>query len=84
MPITLKAARVNRGLKQIEAAKLIGVSRATLISWENFHSFPSVSYLPAIEAAYNIKYNDIIFLPENYALSINNNTKSRTEQAENE
>lgn len=34
MPITLKAARVNSGLNQKEAAELIGVSRATIMSWE--------------------------------------------------
>lgn len=72
MPITLKAARVNCGLNQTEAAKLIGVSRATIMSWENYRSFPNVIHLHAIEAAYNVKYDDIIFLPENYVLSINN------------
>lgn len=70
MPITLKAARVNCGLNQKEAAKLIGVSRTTIMSWEKYRSFPNVIHLHAIEQAYNVKYDDIIFLPDSYALSI--------------
>lgn len=63
MPMTLKAARVNCGMNQQEAAKKIGVSRTTLQSWESFKSFPTVLHLHAIEAAYNVRYDDIIFLP---------------------
>ncbi|MDE5621309.1 MAG: helix-turn-helix domain-containing protein [Ruminococcus sp.] len=70
MPITLKAARVNSGLNQTEAAKLIGVSRSTIMSWEKYHSFPNVIHLYAIERTYNVKYDDIIFLPSDYSLSI--------------
>lgn len=70
MPITLKAARVNCGLNQKQAAKLIGVSRTTLMSWEKYHSFPNVMQLHAIETAYNVKYDDIIFLPDNSTLNV--------------
>lgn len=70
MPITLKAARVNCGLNQKEAAKLIGVSRTTIMSWEKYHSFPNVKYLHAIEMAYNVKYDDIVFLPDNNTLNV--------------
>lgn len=68
--MTLKAARVNRGLNQQEAADLIGVSRTTLQSWETCKSFPTVAQLPAIEKAYNVKYDDIIFLPSGSTLSV--------------
>lgn len=67
MGMTLKAARVNSGLNQNEAAKKIGVSRATIHAWETYKSYPTVNLLPAIEAAYSVKYDDIIFLPTNYA-----------------
>lgn len=70
MRMTLKAARVNKGLNQQEAADIIGVSRTTLQSWETYKSYPTVEQLPAIEAAYNAKYDDIIFLPDDYALSV--------------
>lgn len=76
MPITLKAARVNCGLNQKEAAKLIGVSRATIMSWEKCHSFPNVLHLHAIEMAYNVKYDDIIFLPSHCSLSITNSNET--------
>lgn len=68
--MTLKAARVNRGLNQQEAADLIGVSRTTLQSWETCKSFPTVAQLPAIEKAYNVKYDDIIFLPSDSTFSV--------------
>lgn len=32
--IKLSAARVNAGLSQLEAANMLGKSKATLISWE--------------------------------------------------
>lgn len=70
MAMTLKAARVNKGYNQEQAAEIIGVSRTTLQSWETYKSFPTVAQLPAIEAAYGVKYDDIIFLPEDYALSV--------------
>ena len=72
MPVTLtlKAARVNCGLNQEEAAELIGVRRETIMSWEKYQSFPTVKHLQAIEAAYHVKYDDIIFLPTDNALSV--------------
>lgn len=33
--ITMEAARVNTGLTQQELAKKMGVSRSTVIDWEN-------------------------------------------------
>lgn len=81
MAMTLKAARVNKGYNQQEAANIIGVSRTTLQSWETYKSFPTVVQLPAIEAAYGVKYDDIIFLPDNYALSVN--AATHTHESEN-
>lgn len=61
MAITLKAARVNAGLNQTQAAKVIGVTKDILSNWERGKSYPSVKYLPMIEAAYGLKYDQIIF-----------------------
>lgn len=69
MKLTLKAARVNKGLTQQEAADLLEVSRTTIQSWETYKSFPTVEKLPAISAAYGVDYDNIIFLPPDYALS---------------
>ena len=61
MKVTLRSARVNCGLNQQDAADKIGVSRTTLQSWETYKSYPTVVWLPKIEAAYNVKYDDIVF-----------------------
>lgn len=79
MPLSLKAARVNCNLTQEEAAKMIGVTPKMLSDWENAKSFPSVKRLPAILKAYNVGYDDIIFLPDDYTLSVNQNEKNEEE-----
>ena len=61
MQITLKAARVNSGYSQIQAAQKIGVSPVTLSHWENAKSMPSVKHIHKIEETYKIKYDEIIF-----------------------
>ncbi|WP_036242832.1 helix-turn-helix transcriptional regulator [Megasphaera vaginalis (ex Srinivasan et al. 2021)] len=59
--ITLKAARVNRGLSQCEAAKMIGVSEFTLINFEAGRTFPTVPIIKKIEAVYGVPYHQINF-----------------------
>jgi len=63
MALTLKAARINAGLDQREAAKRIGVTPETLGSWENGKTFPNVPQITKIEEAYNVTYAEIKFLP---------------------
>ena len=67
MGMSLKAARVNRNLKQQEAAKLLKVSVYTLINWEKDKSYPNAIQIKDIEKIYKISYDDIIFLPRLYA-----------------
>lgn len=62
--ITLKAARVNAGYTQKEAAKLLGVSNSTLGRWENMISFPNVEQINKICDLYGVGYADIIFTTE--------------------
>lgn len=69
MRVNLKAARVNAGLTQVEAAKKIGVSPDVISNWERFISFPDVLQLPKIEEVYRVKYDDLIFLPDNIGLT---------------
>lgn len=64
MAITLKAARINKGLSQKEAAKRIGISVDTLSNYERGKSFPDVPTIRRIEEVYGCQYRDIIFLPE--------------------
>jgi transcriptional regulator with XRE-family HTH domain len=65
MKITLRAARVNKGLTQAEAADALGVNKETISSWEHSKSFPDILELRKIEVVYGVNYNDIIFLPSN-------------------
>lgn len=63
MAITLKAARVNKNLTQVEAAKLLGVSKDSLWNYENGRSFPDVRVVKKMEEVYGISYDNLIFLP---------------------
>ena len=61
--ITLKAARVNKNIKQKDAAKLIGISLSTLQKYEAGETFPNVPVIKRIEKLYDVEYKDIIFIP---------------------
>lgn len=63
MSITLKAARVNKNLTQVEAAKLLGISKDSLWNYENGRSFPDVRVIKKMEEVYELSYSDINFLP---------------------
>lgn len=70
MPITLKAARVNQGLTQEDAGKLLGVSQYTISNWESGKTFPDALQILRIQDIYKVRYDDLIFLPQDYALSV--------------
>lgn len=70
MAISLKAARVNAGLTQLEAAKMIGVNVSMLAKWEAGTSLPSVKWVPKITEVYGTSYDDIIFTPNKNAKSV--------------
>lgn len=65
MAMTLRALRVNKGLGQVEAAKLLGITPETLSNWERAKSFPNVPQITEIEKLYGTTYAEINFLPEN-------------------
>ena len=66
MPITLKSARVNKNLTQVESAKMIGITVDTLSNYERGKSYPDVPILKRIEEVYGVSYCDLIFLPKDY------------------
>ena len=70
MKATLKAIRVNNGWSQEEAAKRFGISVATLQNYELGKTFPDVPIINKIIEATNLNYDDIIFLPNNNAKSV--------------
>lgn len=61
---TLKAARVNAGIPQKQAAKELKVSNKTLSNWENGKALPKADKIILICDLYRMDYNDIIFLPQ--------------------
>lgn len=65
MQITLKAARVNAGLTQAEAAKRLFISEYTLANYEKGKSFPDVKLIKAIEVLYGVNYDQLIFYEQN-------------------
>lgn len=65
MKLTLKAARVNKGLTQKDAAKLMGVSRNVISNWERQISFPDVLQVKRIEEVYGLQFKEIIFYHPN-------------------
>lgn len=67
MRVTLKAARTNVGLTQQEAADKIGVTVDTMSNWERAKSFPNALQIRRIEEVYGVSYDNLIFLPSNYA-----------------
>lgn len=69
MKITLKAARVNKGYTQKEAAEILGISRESLANYEKGNTFPNAEKLGRIETLYDISYDDIIFLKREVQLN---------------
>lgn len=64
MSITLKAARVNKGFTQAQAAEKLNINEDTLRNWEKGKSFPNVPQIRDIEKLYDVSYSELIFLPE--------------------
>ena len=61
--ITIRAARVNAGLSQKEAADRLGVTTKTLGNWEKGITFPPVDKVQAICELYGVPYDQLNFLP---------------------
>lgn len=61
MAITLKAARVNAGMNQQEAAERLDISKGTLGNYEKYKTVPNIELSKRIATLYNMSVNDIIF-----------------------
>lgn len=64
MSISLKSARVNKGLTQLEASKSLGISVECLSNYERGKTFPDVPMIKKIEVLYEVEYKDLNFLPQ--------------------
>ncbi|MBM6686854.1 helix-turn-helix domain-containing protein [Faecalicatena contorta] len=63
LQISLAAARVNAGMTQEYVAKVMHVSKQTIVNWEKGYSEPTISQSRELSKIYHmpLKY---IFLPE--------------------
>lgn len=59
--ITLKAARINAGLSQVEAAKKLDVSVSTLRNWESGKTFPNQPKIERMCEVYDIPFDALFF-----------------------
>lgn len=59
MQISLKAARTDKMLTQMDVAKALKVAKKTVWAWENGKSMPSVDKIDALCALLGRKYDDI-------------------------
>lgn len=60
--ITLAAARVNAGMTQEKAAQALGISKQTLVNWENNKVIPGTVQLLALSSLYKLPI-DLLFVP---------------------
>lgn len=63
MSISLKAARINKGLKQKNAADALGISVDVLYNYERGKTVPNIILARKMAELYNIPLEEIIFLP---------------------
>lgn len=59
--LTLKAARINAGLTQSEAAEKLGISKTSLHNYERGKSVPNIRVIKRIEDVYGVEYKDLFF-----------------------
>lgn len=58
--LSLKAARVNAGMSQAEAAEKLGVAVSTLRNWEAGKTYPTMPRIDKICEVYGVDF-DILF-----------------------
>lgn len=56
----LKTARKQAQLSQIEAAKLMNVSRQSFSKWENDYNYPDIDNLVNLSELYQVSLDDLL------------------------
>lgn len=64
MEITLKAARVNAGMTQIQLAKIVGTTKNTISNYERYITIPDMEMGQKIAEACGCSVNDLRFTRE--------------------
>ena len=61
MKVSLAAARVNAKKTQAEVADIMGISKTTIVAWENNKTQPGVKEFIELCKIYNCSMDDICF-----------------------
>jgi DNA-binding XRE family transcriptional regulator len=61
MKVTLKAARINKGLTQEDVAKALNVTKKTVGSWEMGKTMPKIDKIENLCSLLGCRYDDIIW-----------------------
>jgi len=59
MRITLRAARINKGLTQEAVGRELNVTKKTVGSWESGKTMPKADKIKLICDLYGVEYDDI-------------------------
>lgn len=59
MRVTLKAARINKGLTQEDVAKALNVTKKTVGSWESGKTMPKIDKIELLCNLFGCGYDDI-------------------------
>ena len=59
MRITIKAARVNKGMTQAALADKLNVTKKTVCSWEKGKTMPKLDKIEPLCNVLGVQYNDI-------------------------
>lgn len=59
LKISLAAARVNKKMTQEEVAKALGVSKSTVVAWENDKRYPNAKQMSDMANLYGISIENI-------------------------
>lgn len=57
---TIKALRIEKGLTQLQLAKMVGVSNGMISIWENNVNEPKASYLKALATALDVSVSVLL------------------------
>lgn len=61
MAISIKAARVNVGLTQVQVAEALGKTKNTISSYESYTSKPDIKTALALAKLFGLSVDDIIW-----------------------
>ena len=61
MGMSLRAARVNAGLTQKEAAKALNIGKNTITNYEKYRTKPNIDTAKKMAELYGVSIDDIFF-----------------------